>query len=92
MFRVTVNPEGQNQNAARLGDRVLTAWVGTAEGGILHFPTYTYTDLNGNGNANYFKNIPHKNRHVNWHFVYFAYSNQDRKARVYVKFLDSEEE
>jgi len=48
--------------------------------------------LNGNGNANYAKNIAHKNRHANWHFVYFAYSNKDRKARVYVKFLDSEEE
>jgi hypothetical protein len=58
----------------------------------LHFPTYTYTDLNGNGNANYVKQFAHKNRHTSWHFIYFAYSRADRKARVYVKFVDSEEE
>lgn len=52
MFRVTVYPEGLNQNYKRLGDRVLTGWVGTNDGGSLHMPTYTYTDLNGNGNAN----------------------------------------
>lgn len=27
-------------------------WVGTAEGGILHFPTYTYTNIYGAGNVN----------------------------------------
>jgi len=70
----------------------LTAWVGTAENGILHFPTYTYTDMNGNGNANLVKNIQHKNRHFTWHFVWFGYSRVERKARAYVKFLDGEEE
>lgn len=74
MFRLTINPEGVNQNAARLGDRTLSGWVGTAEGGILHFPTYTYTDLNGNGNPNYFKNIKDNDRHFGWHFIHFGYS------------------
>jgi hypothetical protein len=48
--------------------------------------------MNGNGNANYNKNIPHKNRHLNWHFIYFGYSRDERKARVYVKFTEGEEE
>jgi len=29
---------------------------------------------------------------LSWHFVYFGYSRVERKARAYVKFLDSEEE
>lgn len=52
MFRVTVNDEDTNLNYQRLGDRVLSCWVGTSGGGILHAPTYTYTNLNGGGNAN----------------------------------------
>jgi len=41
-------------------------------------PTYTYTDLNGNGNANLVKNIPHNNKHLEWHFVYMGYSKDDK--------------
>lgn len=52
MFRVTINRKRVNLNARRLGDRVLSAWVGKRKGGVLHFPTYTYTNLNGAGNAN----------------------------------------
>jgi hypothetical protein len=70
----------------------LTCWVGTAEGGILHFPTYTYTDLNGNGNANVVRNVAHKNRHLTWHFIYFGYTKNEKKARVLVKFTDADEE
>ena len=91
MFRVTINPEGENGNASKLGDRVLSGWVGTPGGGILHFPTYTYTNLNGAGNANVVKNVDHKDRHHKWHFIYYAYSRKDRKARVYVKFSDDDE-
>ncbi len=29
---------------------------------------------------------------MNWHFVYFGYSQPERKARVFVKFTDSDEE
>jgi hypothetical protein len=38
------------------------------------------------------KNIPHKNQHVKWHFIYFGYSRAQRKARAYVKFADSDSE
>ena len=88
MFRVTINPEGSNENHQRLGDRVLSAWVGQQDGGVLHFSTYTYTSLNGEGNANYFRNVPHRDRILAWHFVYFGYSRALRKARAAVRFQE----
>lgn len=57
MFRVTINEEGFNGNASKLGDRVLACWVGTPENGILHFTTYTYNNLNGGGVPNVTQNI-----------------------------------
>lgn len=78
MFRVTINPEGTNRNAEKLGDRVLSAWVGTADNGIIHMPTYTYTNLNGDGNPNLVKNINHNNKILQWHFVYMGYSRDDK--------------
>ena len=92
MFRVTINDESINQNYQRLGDRVLSCWVGTPQGGIISAPTYSYTNLNGAGNANVVHNLEHKNRHLQWHFVYFAYSRKERKARLFIKFKDSDEE
>jgi hypothetical protein len=74
MFRLTINDEPINTDYRLLGDRTLTGWVGTGGGGILHMPTYTYTNLNGAGNGNYVKNIAHKNRHLAWHFIYYGYS------------------
>lgn len=85
MFRVTINPEGINGNHQKLGDRVLSGWVGKDDG-VLHFPTYTYRNMNGEGNANYFQNIVHKNRIMSWHFIYFGYTRSLRKARSVVKF------
>lgn len=38
-----------NDNLKYLGDRTLTLFVGR---GFYHFTTYTYTNLNGGGNAN----------------------------------------
>lgn len=35
-----------------LGDRDLTSWLGTPFSGCLHFPTYSYTNMNGAGNVN----------------------------------------
>jgi hypothetical protein len=35
-----------------LGDRTLAVWVGTANGGILHHTTYSYANMNGEGNPN----------------------------------------
>jgi hypothetical protein len=52
MFRVTINDKPLNKDYGILGDRVLSGWVGKAAGGILHFPTYTYTNLMGAGVAN----------------------------------------
>jgi hypothetical protein len=69
----------------------LAAWVGKQDGGIIHLPTYTFTDLEGKGNANLFKNIPHKDRHTKWFFVYFGYSRPQQKAKAYIKWTDSED-
>ena len=49
MFRLTINDKLTNQNDALLGDRDLGAWVGSANGGLLHFATYSYTNLVGDG-------------------------------------------
>jgi len=53
-------------------------------------PTYTYTDLNGNGNPNVAKNIKHNDKIQDWHFIYFGYSIPNKKAYAYVQFKDSE--
>lgn len=54
LFRVTLKTPSTDNF---LGDRTLTCWLGTAEGGILHMPTYTYTNMVGAGNTNFWKNI-----------------------------------
>jgi len=69
-----------------LGDRTLSSWIGTADGGIIHFPTYSYTSMNGEGHPNLVNNIPHKNRINNWFFVYFGYSKNEKKGFVGVRF------
>jgi len=66
-------------------------WVSTIEGGILHFSTYTYTNMNAEGNTNYYKNIQHKNRHLKWFFTYFGYSKKLSRAVVFVKWNDSDD-
>lgn len=71
VFRVNLKSPSTD---AFLGDRTMTCWVGTAEGGILHLPTYTYANMNGAGNTNVWKNIPHKERHTKWFFLYFGYT------------------
>lgn len=43
---MTINNEQNNKNAARLGDRVLSAFIGKEAGGNIAFSTYSYTDLN----------------------------------------------
>ena len=35
-----------------MGDRDLSAWLGTVEGGSYALATYTYTNIQGAGNAN----------------------------------------
>jgi len=47
--------------------------------------------MNGAGNANYYKNIAHKDRHTKWFFVYFGHSRKESLAYTYVKWSDSED-
>lgn len=68
-----------------MGDRTLCLWLGKGEEGSLQFTTYTYTNLVGAGNANYFKSILHKDRHTKWFFAYFGYSKLAREAYAFVK-------
>jgi len=50
----------------------------------LAFVTYNYQNLNGQGNANLFKNVQYKAELTEWHYIYFAYSRKDRRAYGYV--------
>lgn len=66
-------------------------WVGTTGGGILHLSTYSYTNMNGAGNNNMPQNIQHRNRHIEWFYVYFGYSKNDKHGNAYVKWGKSED-
>lgn len=90
-FRVTINNQRDLRNVGRLGDRDLSLWVGKPAGGILHFTTYSYANMNGAGRVNFPQNVRHLGRHRRWHFVYFGYSKVESKAYAYVKFYDKEE-
>ena len=52
MFRLTVNGPLLNRNADLLGDRELAGLVGSGNGGVYAFATYSFTDLSGNGSPN----------------------------------------
>lgn len=86
-FRVQINTPSTDKF---LGDRTLSMWVGKADK-VIHLPTYSYTNMEGEGNANLFKNIPHKDRHTKWFFVYFGYSKPAKTAYAYIKWSDSED-
>ncbi len=75
-----------------MGDRDLAVWVGNQEGGIYAFATYTYTDLNGNGNPNLFQLVKYKDDIKEWHFIYFAYSRKKRSAYASISFKNRKEE
>lgn len=75
-----------------LGDRDLAVWVGQGDGGVYSFSTYSYNDLNGNGNANIFQNVKLNKDISEWHFIYFGYSRKERKAAGYVQFTNRKEE
>ncbi|CAK86297.1 unnamed protein product (macronuclear) [Paramecium tetraurelia] len=74
-----------------LGDRTFAAWVGQSSGGIIHLATYTYTHLEGSGNANVVQNIHHQNRHTEWYFVQFGYSRPQKKATASIQWKESAE-
>jgi hypothetical protein len=50
VFRLTINNKADNADYRRLGDRVLTVFANIQE--FLHFPTYKYTGMKGEGEAN----------------------------------------
>lgn len=86
-FRLTINPQSVNENVQLLGDRDLAVFVGDSQvDNILAFTTYTYTDLNGRGNPNYWQAVPYENDLTSWHYIYFGYSRKQRAAYVYVEF------
>lgn len=88
-FRLTINEKAINNDYARLGDRVLALWLGSNV--HLHWTTYTYTDLNGNGQPlTSGADFQTGGQHFNWHFVYYGYSRTERKAYAYVKFPKEE--
>lgn len=83
MVRLTIIDEETNQNDVILGDRDLAAFVGRDQ---LHFATYSYTNLNGEGNANVLQSMPHRDQLTQWHYVYFGYSRSLRRAFAFVEF------
>jgi|APCry1669189070_1035195.scaffolds.fasta_scaffold630841_1 hypothetical protein len=53
---MTINQNQLNTDDRRLGDRDLIVYLNRADGSY-HFGTYTYTDMNGNGNPNVEKSL-----------------------------------
>ncbi|CAD8123997.1 unnamed protein product [Paramecium sonneborni] len=90
-FRLHINKEETNKNAERLGDRTLAAWVSPAQDGIYAFATYSYKNLNGAGDPNLAKIVPQKQQQTNWHFIFYSYNRDTRKAEGYVQFKDRKE-
>jgi hypothetical protein len=88
---VTINNQNTNGNHVKLGDRDLAVWVGSGDGGVYSFATYSYTNLNGQGNPNIYQSVKYQNDLTEWHFVYFGYTRKDRKAAGYVKFTNRKE-
>ena len=49
-------------------------FIGTAEGGVLNFATYSYDNMYGGGNTYVYQNIKYEADLARWHFIYFGYS------------------
>lgn len=45
----------------------------------------------GGGNANLFKNLPHKSRHTEWFFVYYGYSRTQKNAYAFVQWTEGDD-
>ncbi|CAD8058815.1 unnamed protein product [Paramecium sonneborni] len=88
LFRIQIRKQSTD---SFLGDRTLSCWLGKTRGGVYQFPTYTYTNMIGNGNANLYKNINLNDRNIRWHYIYFGYSKIKSQANVYVKWQDDED-
>jgi hypothetical protein len=86
MFRLTSNLPADNQNAKRLGDRSLSAFLGTLAGGVIAFSSYSYDGLAGAGNPNLHQSVPYHDQIYKWHYVYFLYQREHRSAFAEVTF------
>lgn len=67
-------------------------WINPNANGVMSFPTYSYENMNCGGNPNLFQNVPHNNKHTEWHFVYYGYDRPERTAYVRVIFPDGAKE
>lgn len=89
VFRLALNDEDTNRDNQRLGDRDLAVFVKpSTDNGVLTFSTYSYTDLAGNGQADISQNTPYRNQLTEWHFIYFGYTFDERRAFGFVEFND----
>jgi hypothetical protein len=76
-------------NLESLGDRDLACWVGTPGGGQYYFASYTYTNLNCQGNPNVYDAIPYTYYLPLWHYIYMGYSRDLRNVFFYVQYRDA---
>jgi hypothetical protein len=88
-FRVALNSASLS-DLGNEGDRILACWV-SKNPQVYYFSTYTYTDLNGNGNPDIHQGAPYTYYLPLWHFIYFGYSRQDRRAFAFIQFRDSQQ-
>lgn len=72
VYRLTINSKQYNNDYRVLGDRTLALFANSAK--FYHFPTYTYTSMVGEGNANQVRNSEHDGANTGWHFIYYGYS------------------
>jgi hypothetical protein len=81
VFRLTMNNKPDNRDASRLGDRDLVVFLHNSN---QYFPvTYSYGNMYMGGDSNRYVSIPHGNQVTQWHYIYFGYSRQARRAYFY---------
>ncbi|CAD8162366.1 unnamed protein product [Paramecium octaurelia] len=90
-FRLHINKGETNKNDQILGDRTLAAWVSPSQDGIYALSTYSYQNLNGNGEPNIVQIIPQDKQETKWHFILFSYNRVTRIAEGYIKFQNKQE-
>ena len=78
--RLTRNDPYEN---ARLGDRVLTVWLG--QDGY-----YFITQDDKTSNANVYKSVPYEDIEAVWTYIYVSYSGKVNQAVGFVKYGDGD--
>lgn len=63
----------------------MAAWVGN---GYVHFASYSYDNLLGQGNVNLVNNINYGDYLTTWNFIYFGYSRLKQQIYGFIKFND----